>query len=159
MMSADDVCWNVWTNIKKLYVRNNIFKKRIPNITFWIIYILAQISFLATALGRFSQCFFKFFVDGQAWWPTFLLSPSTIKKLSAALSIWNVLKSNGICPFYLIFVKMNSMKDKLKIKDAFRKSLYLKTGYVKTVNTKKLPFITKLLSFHLVVDLQKQIME
>ena len=65
-MSADDVCWNVWTNIKKLYVRNNIFKKRIPHITFWIIYILAQISFLATALGRFSQCFFKFFVDGQA---------------------------------------------------------------------------------------------
>ena len=54
---------------------------------------------------------------------------------------------------------MNSMKDKLKIKDAFRKSLYLKTVYVKTVNTKKLPFITKLLSFHLVVDLQKQIME
>ena len=103
MMSADDVCWNVWTNIKKLYVRNNIFKKRIPNITFWIIYILAQISFLATALGRFSQCFFKFFVDGQAWWPTFLLSPSTIKKLSTVLSIWNVLKSNGICPFYLIF--------------------------------------------------------
>ena len=54
---------------------------------------------------------------------------------------------------------MNSMKDKLKIKDAFRKSLYLKTGYVKTVKTKKLPFITKLLSFHLVVDLRKQIME
>ena len=54
---------------------------------------------------------------------------------------------------------MNSMKDKLKIKDAFRKSLYLKTGYVNTVKTKKLPFITKLLSFHLVVDLRKQIME
>ena len=28
--------------------------------TFWIIYILVQVSFSGTALGRFSQCFFIF---------------------------------------------------------------------------------------------------
>ena len=40
-----DVHWNFWTNIKMFYARNNIVKKRIPNIKFWIIYILVQISF------------------------------------------------------------------------------------------------------------------
>ena len=56
----DDVRWNVWMNIKKLYAQNNMFKKRIPNMIFWVIYILAQISILGTALGRFSQFFFNF---------------------------------------------------------------------------------------------------
>ena len=55
---SEDVRWNIWANIKDLYARNNIFKKIIPNMTFWIIYVLVQISFLETALGRFSQCFF-----------------------------------------------------------------------------------------------------
>ena len=41
----DDIHWNMWTNMKMLYAWNNIFKKRIPNIRFWIIYILDQISF------------------------------------------------------------------------------------------------------------------
>ena len=58
--NSDDVRWNVWANIKKLYAQNNIFKKRIPNMTFWVIYILVQISILRTALGSFSQFFFKF---------------------------------------------------------------------------------------------------
>ena len=40
-----------------------------------IIYILAQILFLGTFLGRFSQFFFWFFIVSQPWWPTFLLSP------------------------------------------------------------------------------------
>ena len=57
--NSDDVRGNVWTNIKT-YAQNNIFKRRIPNMTFWIIYILVQISILGTALGRFSQ-FFKNF--------------------------------------------------------------------------------------------------
>ena len=35
--NPDDVHWNVRTNIKKLYAQNNIFKKRIPNMRFWII--------------------------------------------------------------------------------------------------------------------------
>ena len=56
--NSDDVHWNVWTNIKTLYARNNIFKKRVPNTRLWIIYILIQISFLGTALGRSSECFF-----------------------------------------------------------------------------------------------------
>ena len=56
--NSDDAHWNVWTNIKTLYAQNNIFKKRVPNMRFWIIYILIQISFLGTALGRFIQCFF-----------------------------------------------------------------------------------------------------
>ena len=52
--------------IQKSLVRNNIFKKRTPNVKFRIIYSLVQISFLeGTALGRFSHCFFKFFVVGR----------------------------------------------------------------------------------------------
>ena len=54
----NDVHWNVWTNIKTLYPRNNIFKKRIPNMRFWIIYIWSKYHFFGTALSRFSQCFF-----------------------------------------------------------------------------------------------------
>ena len=54
--------------------------------TFWIIYILVQISFLGIALARFNQIFFfQFFVASQPWWLTFLLSPFTIKKLPTAL--------------------------------------------------------------------------
>ena len=45
----------------KLYTRNNIFKKRITNMRFWIIYILVQVSFLGTALGRLSKWVFLIF--------------------------------------------------------------------------------------------------
>ena len=51
---------NVWTSKKMLYARNYIFKKRIPNMRSWIIYILVQILLLGTALGRSSLCFFIF---------------------------------------------------------------------------------------------------
>ena len=86
--NSDDVRGNFSTNIKKLYAQNNIFKKRIPNMTFWIIYILVQISFLGTALGRLSQCFF-FLIFRR--WPTMVTDiftqppPPTIKKLPTAL--------------------------------------------------------------------------
>ena len=74
-----DFHWYIWTNATKYNIfkkRNNIFNERIPSMTHWIIHILVQISFLGTALGCFSQCFFfKFFVVGQPWWPKFLLSP------------------------------------------------------------------------------------
>ena len=74
--NSEDVCWYFWSNTNKLCTRNNNFKKRIPNMAFWITYILVQISFLGTALGCFRQCFlFKFFVVGQPWWPTFLPPP------------------------------------------------------------------------------------
>ena len=53
--NPDDVHWNVWTNIKTLYARNDIFKKRIPNMTFWIIYVLVWISFLWTGLGYLAK--------------------------------------------------------------------------------------------------------
>ena len=43
---SDDVHQNVWTNTKTLYIRNTIFKKRIPNIRFLIIYVFVQISCL-----------------------------------------------------------------------------------------------------------------
>ena len=89
--NSDDVHWNVFKNIKKLYARKNIFKKIILNMRFWIIYILVQILFfgglLGTVLGRFSQCFFfQFFGASQPWPPTFLLRPPTIKKLPKALN-------------------------------------------------------------------------
>ena len=80
--NSDDVRWNVWTNIKKLYARKNIFKKMIWNMWFWSIYILVQILFFrgdcwGTALGRFNQVFFcfQFFDVNQPWQPTLLLSP------------------------------------------------------------------------------------
>ena len=74
--NSDNVHWNVWTNIKTLYARNNIFKKRITNMIFLIIYILVQNSFLGTALMHFSQCFMPWFsVGGQAWWRTSSLGP------------------------------------------------------------------------------------
>ena len=56
---------NVWMSIKKmkkLYARNNLFKKRIPNMRYWNIYILVQISFfLGTSSRRFSQYFVLIF--------------------------------------------------------------------------------------------------
>ena len=58
--NSHDVHWSVWANIKALHACNNIFKKRIRSMRFWIIYILVQISFWGTALGRFSKCFFNF---------------------------------------------------------------------------------------------------
>ena len=60
--NPDDVHWNVWTNKNTLHACNNDLKKRILNMRFWI-YILVQISFLGTALGRFSQCFFFNFLS------------------------------------------------------------------------------------------------
>ena len=57
--NSDDIS-NIWTNIKKSYTQNNVFIKRIPNMTFWIIYILVQISFLGTAEGVLASIFFSF---------------------------------------------------------------------------------------------------
>ena len=43
----------------KLYARNNISKKRITNMRFWIIYLLVQVLLLwGPTLGRLSQFFF-----------------------------------------------------------------------------------------------------
>ena len=53
----DDVQRNMWMNIKQLYAQNDIFKKRIPNMRFWIIFWCKFFS-LGTALGSFSQCLF-----------------------------------------------------------------------------------------------------
>ena len=40
---------------------------------FWVIYILVQVSFFGGLLwGILASVFFKFFVVGQPWWPTFL---------------------------------------------------------------------------------------
>ena len=55
-MMSTGTCGRIW---KKLYDQNNTFKTRIPNMRFWIIYILVQILFWGgTVLGRFSQFFF-----------------------------------------------------------------------------------------------------
>ena len=57
----DDVHWHVWTNIKKLYLQNNVFKKRIPKMRFWFIYILVQTSFFEGLLyGTLAISFFHF---------------------------------------------------------------------------------------------------
>ena len=89
--NSDDVHWNVWTNIKALHVYNNIFKKIILNMRFWIIYILDQISFFGTALRRFSQWFFLYFLSlanhgGRHFYSASPRTPhtTTIKKLPTA---------------------------------------------------------------------------
>ena len=46
------------TYVKKLYVQNNIFKKRIPNMRFWITYNLVQISVFEWLLKGVSALFF-----------------------------------------------------------------------------------------------------
>ena len=73
---------------KKLYVRNNIFKKRIPDMRFLIIYILVQF-FSETALGRFSQClFYNFSSSANHGGRNFYsVPPPTIKKLPTALQV------------------------------------------------------------------------
>ena len=73
-----NVHWNVRKNILKLYAQNNIFKKGIPNMRFWITYILDK--FQRTALGCY--CFYFVVVVGQPWWTTILLSPCHHKKAS-----------------------------------------------------------------------------
>ena len=56
--NSDGIHWNVWTNMKPLYARNNIFKKRIPIMIFSIhLYFGPNFVFLRTALGFFRQCF------------------------------------------------------------------------------------------------------
>ena len=79
--NSDDVRWNVWTNIKKLYPQNIIFKTRIPNMAFSIIYILVQISLLGTALGHF-----KFFCRRSTMVVDIFTQPPTIEKLLMALN-------------------------------------------------------------------------
>ena len=49
----------MWTNIKKLYARNNIFKKIILNMRFATIYILVQFSFFGGLLQGILASFFK----------------------------------------------------------------------------------------------------
>ena len=60
--NSDDAHWNMWTNIKMLHAQNNIFKKRIPNMRFWIIYILVQ-SFMGTDFNLFCQLFCYFILS------------------------------------------------------------------------------------------------
>ena len=46
--------------LNERYVRNNIFKKRIPDMSFWIIYNLVQISFFVRLLKYFLASVFFF---------------------------------------------------------------------------------------------------
>ena len=72
----------VWINIKTLYAQNNIFKKRIPNMRFWIIYILIQISFLRELVkGVLARVFFLFFLifmslGNHGGWHFYSVSPT-----------------------------------------------------------------------------------
>ena len=60
--TPDVVHRNGWMDIKKLYARNNIFKKRIPKYkTLNRLYFGPNFIFWRSALGCFSQCFFLTF--------------------------------------------------------------------------------------------------
>ena len=53
--NSGDIHWNFWTNIKTFYARNNIFKKRIPNMRFLNhIYSGPNFALLETGLGCLS---------------------------------------------------------------------------------------------------------
>ena len=52
LMTSTGTCGRI-----KKYTRNNIFKKRIPNMRFWIIYILVRVSFLGTVLRNVFSIF------------------------------------------------------------------------------------------------------
>ena len=60
-LNSDHVRWNVWTNIKKFYARNNIFKKKnskneiLNHLCFDTKFVI-----LGTALWRFNCFFFNF---------------------------------------------------------------------------------------------------
>ena len=93
--NSENVRWYIWADIKKLYAQNNILKKIIPNMTFWIIYILVQIFFLGTALGCFSQFFLIF-----CRWPTMVTNiftqPAPPQKASYGPG-WNMLTKFKQC--------------------------------------------------------------
>ena len=69
-------------NCKTFYDTQTAFYDRLKQIIqsfiFW-----SKYRFFGTAVGRFSQCFFLFFVVGQSWWPIF--QPLTIKKHPTAI--------------------------------------------------------------------------
>ena len=73
--NSGNVHWNVWTNIKSCILETKIIfpkkKKRIPNMRFWNIHILVQISFFR---GLLHCILVKFFFVRQLWWLTFLFS-------------------------------------------------------------------------------------
>ena len=72
---TDDVHWNMWANIKKLYARNNILKKSSKYEILNHLYFGPNFDFWGTALWRFSQgLFFQFWDVVQPWLSTFLLS-------------------------------------------------------------------------------------
>ena len=80
----------MWSNIKTLMPKTIFSKKE----------IFVQILYLATALGRFNQCFF--FVVGQPWWLTSLLShprPFTIEKFPTALIEKRILMMHALRRF------------------------------------------------------------
>ena len=83
--NSDDVHWNVWRNIKKLYAQNNIFKKGIPNMAFWVILAISYFGPNFDFGDCFYGVFFLIFVVGQSWWPTFSIRFPTTKKLPTAL--------------------------------------------------------------------------
>ena len=56
--NSNGIHWNVWTNIKPLFARNNIFKKRIPIMRYLNhLYFGPNFVFVRIALGFFCQCF------------------------------------------------------------------------------------------------------
>ena len=72
-----DIHWSMWMNIEKFNARNNVLKKKYDILNHF--YFVPSFILLGTALGRFSQCLFKFFAVSQLCWPTVPLSPKIPK--------------------------------------------------------------------------------
>ena len=89
--TPDDVHWNVWTNLKTLHARNNIFKKKELQIwDFESFSFCSKISFLGAPLGHFSQCFFLIFCGWATMVANIFTQPSHHRKASyGPVDAWN----------------------------------------------------------------------
>ena len=85
--NSDHVHWNVQTNIKKLYARNNVSKKEFQIWDFESFIFFSKVDFWRTSLERFSQCFFSIFCHRPTIVADIFTQPPTIKKLSTTLCI------------------------------------------------------------------------
>ena len=81
--NSGDFHWNIWTNIKTLYERNKLFKKKKSKYEIWKFIFWYKFRFWGTALGCFNQCYFFFNILSDILLSP--LPPPTIKKLPTGL--------------------------------------------------------------------------
>ena len=86
---------------------------------FWIIYFLVKIPFFGLFYGVLARVVLSFFLAGQPWWPTFLVTQSlSIKKASYGpikdiregseyASVFKISHDNDYYPLFVFLVEFN----------------------------------------------------